>query len=286
MKEIEQQRKNWLSVNKNIQKQILKLIIKASVYRSLIFLVSSLHYKKKKMFQNQNIHHLLFLDIETVPQYEYWDDVPKEIQELFELKTQYQRKDEIPVAEFYERAGIWAEFGKIVCISVGYFVKRVQQNEFRITSFYGDDEQQLLLEFKELLTQHFNQKFHLLCAHNGKEFDFPYIARRMIIHQIQLPEKLNLFGKKPWEVPHLDTMELWKFGDYKHYTSLKLLTSILNIPSPKEDIDGSEVAHVYYKEKNLARIVTYCERDTVAVAQLLLRFQNKPLLTEEQLIKV
>ena len=125
-----------------------------------------------------------------------------------------------------------------------------------------------------------------MCAHNGKEFDFPYIARRMIIHQIELPSKLNLFGKKPWEIPHLDTMELGKFGDYKHYSSLQLLTTILGISSPKDDIDGSEVAKVYYKEKNLGRIVKYCEKDTIAVAQLLMRFNNEKLVEEHEIINV
>jgi uncharacterized protein YprB with RNaseH-like and TPR domain len=123
-------------------------------------------------------------------------------------------------------------------------------------------------------------------AHNGKEFDFPFIARRMIVHQIELPNKLNLFGKKPWEVPHLDTLEMWKFGDYKHFTSLKLLTAILGIPSPKDDIDGSEVANVYYKGKNIQRIVTYCEKDTIAVAQILLRFNNQELLKEKDIVSV
>ena len=154
----------------------------------------------------------------------------------------------------------------------------------RLKSFFGDEEKELLLEFKELLESHFNRNEHVLCAHNGKEFDFPYIARRMIINRIELPKKLNLFGKKPWEIPHLDTMELWKFGDYKHYSSLKLLTSILGIPSPKDDIDGNEVADVYYKEKNLDRIVAYCEKDTVAVAQLLLRFNNDELLEDFQIV--
>jgi len=125
-----------------------------------------------------------------------------------------------------------------------------------------------------------------LCAHNGKEFDFPFMARRMIVHKIELPQKLNLFGKKPWEVPHLDTLELWKFGDYKHYTSLKLLTSILGIPSPKDDIDGSEVAQVYYQEKNMDRIVKYCEKDTIVVAQVLLRFNNEALLNDEDITSV
>lgn len=233
-----------------------------------------------------NFENILFLDIETVPEVENYSDLSEEKQELFDLKTQYQRKDEITPSEFYERAGIWAEFGKIVCISVGFFSNfNSNSRAFRVTSFFGD-EVKILNDFKNLLENHFNKPQHLLCGHNGKEFDFPYIARRMIIHQIALPEKLNLFGKKPWEIPHLDTMELWKFGDYKHYTSLKLLTSILKIPSPKDDISGSEVGEVYYKEGNIDRIVRYCEKDAVAVAQLLLRFNNEPLMEEMDIIYV
>jgi uncharacterized protein YprB with RNaseH-like and TPR domain len=232
------------------------------------------------------LNNILFLDIETVPQEENWNSLSKTTQELFEQKTKYQRKDEFTAAQFYEKAGIWAEFGKIICISVGYFVDVEKNKQLRLTSFYGDDEHQLLSDFKVLLDTHFANKTSVLCAHNGKEFDFPFIARRMIVHQIELPKKLNLFGKKPWEVPHLDTLELWKFGDYKHYTSLKLLTSILGISSPKDDINGSEVAHVYYKEKDLQRIVTYCEKDTIAVAQILLRFNNEALLKEEDIVKV
>ena len=238
------------------------------------------------MLNKINIQNILFLDIETVPEVELFSDLSDEKQELYALKTQYQRKDETTAEEFYHRAGIWAEFGKIICISVGYFVENEGAEQFRITSFSSDDEAVILTDFKKLLDTHFNQNKHLLCAHNGKEFDFPYIARRMIINRIDLPKKLDLFGKKPWEVPHLDTLELWKFGDYKHYTSLKLLTSILGIPSPKQDIDGSEVAKVYYQEKNLPRIVEYCERDTVAVAQLVLRFLNKPMLAETAIVKV
>ena len=228
----------------------------------------------------------MFLDIETVPEIELFADLSEEKKELYALKTQYQRKDETTAEEFYHKAGIWAEFGKIICISVGYFVDNKGEKQLRVTSFFGDDEAVVLTDFKKLLDKHFNQNKHLLCAHNGKEFDFPYIARRMIINRIDLPKKLDLFGKKPWEVPHLDTMDLWRFGDYKHYTSLKLLTSILGIPSPKQDIDGSEVANVYYKEKDLPRIVEYCERDTVAVAQLLLRFLNKPILEAKSIVTI
>lgn len=232
------------------------------------------------------LNDILFLDIETVPQEENWSLLSKTTQQLFDKKTQYQRKEEFTAEQFYERAGIWAEFGKIICISVGYFVDVKETKQLRITSFFGDDEHTILNDFKTLLDKHFSKKASVLCAHNGKEFDFPFIARRMIVHQIELPKKLNLFGKKPWEIPHLDTLELWKFGDYKHYTSLKLLTSILGVPSPKDDIDGSEVANVYYKEKNLQRIVVYCEKDTVAVAQILLRFNNEPLLKDENIVRV
>ena len=233
-----------------------------------------------------NLKEILFLDIETVPEFENWKDLSKEAQELFDKKTQYQRKEKVTADEFYDRAGIWAEFGKIICITVGYFVEIDKKKQLRLTSFFGDDEFKVLVDFKELLDKHFNNKNNVLCAHNGKEFDFPFIARRMIIHQIQLPGKLNLFGKKPWEVPHLDTLDLWKFGDYKHYTSLKLLTSILGIPSPKDDIDGSEVSDVYYKQKNIDRIVSYCEKDTIAVAQIILRFNNEKTLSEKDIISI
>lgn len=235
---------------------------------------------------NIKLQNILFLDIETVPQQEFWNNLSEEEKELFSQKTQYQRKEEITAEEFYQRAGIWAEFGKIICISVGFFSGEEHNYQFRVKSFFGDDEKKVLEDFKQLLENHFSKSQHLLCAHNGKEFDFPFMARRMIIHQISLPKKLNLFGKKPWEVPHLDTLELWKFGDYKHYTSLKLLTYVLGVPSPKEDIDGSEVAKVYYEEKNLDRIVKYCERDTIAVAKIFLKLNNQELLKEQQIIKV
>ena len=236
-------------------------------------------------FKNE-LSDILFLDIETVPQKEHWENLSSKEKELFSQKTQYQRKDEITAEDFYERAGIWAEFGKIICISVGFFTGLEENKMFRVKSFFGYDEHKILSEFKELLESHFSKNQHVLCAHNGKEFDFPFIARRMIIHQIVLPKKLNLFGKKPWEVPHLDTLELWKFGDYKHYTSLKLLTHVLGVPSPKDDIDGSEVAKVYYQENNIERIVTYCEKDTIAVAQILLKMNNEKLLEDKNIIKV
>lgn len=237
------------------------------------------------MIKKINLEHILFLDIETVPEQQYFEDLDDTAKLLWEAKTKYQRKEDFTAEEFYDRAGIWAEFGKIVCISVGYFVLKGDVRNFRVTSFYGD-EVKILKDFKNLLETHFNRPHHVLCAHNGKEFDFPYIARRMIINRIDIPFKLDLFGKKPWEVPHLDTLELWKFGDYKTYTSLKLMAHILDIPSPKDDIDGSEVCKVYYEEGNLDRIIIYCEKDTVTVAQILLRLRNEELLTEDEILSV
>ena len=234
------------------------------------------------MLHKIDLTKILFLDIETVPEEEHFDQLSPYRKELWAQKSAYQRGDEESPEAFYGSAGIWAEFGKIVCISVGYFVAQAEERNFRIKTFFGE-EKKLLLEFKELLENHFNLRTHVLCAHNGKEFDFPYIARRMIIHNITLPVKLNLFGKKPWEVPHLDTLELWKFGDYKHYTSLKLLTSVLGIPSPKDNIDGSEIFRVYYEENDIERIVTYCQKDTIAVAQIILRLRGEALLEPNEI---
>lgn len=234
------------------------------------------------MLHKMHLENILFLDIETVPEEEKFDQLSATKQKLFTHKTAYQRKEETTPEEFYDRAGIWAEFGKIVCISVGFFNPKGSERNFRLKSFYGE-EKEILVDFKHLLEDYFFKPQHLLCAHNGKEFDFPYIARRMLIHGIALPEKLNLFGKKPWEVPHLDTLELWKFGDYKHYTSLKLLTEVLQIPSPKDDIDGSQVAKVFYEEQNIDRIIVYCEKDVIAIAQVFLRFRQEELLEEYEI---
>jgi uncharacterized protein YprB with RNaseH-like and TPR domain len=237
------------------------------------------------MIEKISLENILFLDIETVPEEENFELLDEEKKVLFGLKTQYQRKEDFTPEEFYDRAGIWAEFGKIVCISVGYFTFKSDIRRFRVTSFYGE-EKKILQDFSNLLNTHFNQPQHIMCGHNAKEFDFPFIARRMIINQVPIPNKLNLFGKKPWEVPHLDTLEMWKFGDFKHYTSLKLLTKVLNIPSPKDDISGNEVAHVYYVEKDIDRIIIYCEKDVIAVAQIILRLKREDLLIEEEIIHI
>lgn len=236
------------------------------------------------MLHKLHLRNILFLDIETVPEAASYKDLSDEARELWELKSRYQRKEEFTAEEYYERAGIWAEFGKVICISAGYFTGSGKDREFRLRSFSGKEEA-LLRDFASLLEEYFSNPGKLLCAHNGKEFDFPYLARRMLILGIPLPNSLNLFGKKPWEIPHLDTMELWKFGDFKHYTSLKLLAHVLGIPSPKDDIDGSMVRDVYYEENNLERIVQYCERDVITVARIFLRLRNEALLAEDQIVR-
>ena len=238
------------------------------------------------MLLNLDLTKILFLDIETVPQVASYDALDETTASLWDEKASKLSKDEQTGEDIYERAGIYAEFGKIICISVGVFnLREGGKREFRMRSFYGDDEKVLLREFSEMLNNHFGRADNLLCAHNGKEFDFPYIARRMVINGIPIPKILNSVGKKPWEVQHLDTMELWKFGDWKSYTSLKLLTHVLGIPTPKTDIEGKDVARVYYEEKDLERIERYCKRDTLAVAQLLLRFRGEDILEEDQIVE-
>jgi 3'-5' exonuclease len=231
------------------------------------------------MLENTKIENILFLDIETVPQYPDYDGLPEGMKKFWDKKAGYiSKNDEDTPRSLFGRSGIYAEFGKIICISTGF----IYEDTFRVKSFYGDDEKALLAEFAQMLNSFYNKPHHRLCGHNSKEFDVPYIARRMLINGITLPGILSLFGKKPWEIPHLDTMELWRFGDYKNFTSLDLLTTIFNIPSPKDDIDGSMVASVYYEEKDLPRIVEYCQRDTLAVAQLLLRYLGRPVIAPDK----
>jgi len=234
------------------------------------------------MLDNIKIENILFLDIETVPQYSDFNSVPEKFKEFWDKKSGYFRNEEQLPSDVYQRAGIYSEFGKIICISVGIAVSKTEQRTFRLKSFFGDDESILLKEFAEMLNKYHSSNSELqLCAHNGKEFDFPFIARRMLINGIKLPKLLDIAGKKPWEVMFLDTMELWKFGDYKNYTSLNLLTQIFNIPTPKDDIDGSMVADVYWKDKDLLRIVIYCEKDVLAIAQLFLKYKGEELIPQE-----
>jgi len=237
------------------------------------------------MLELVNLENILFIDIETVPMYADFDQLPDIYKKLWTRKAEFlPKKPEDTPATIYSRAGIYAEFGKIICISVGAMKTINSKKSFKIKSFFGDDEKKLLEEFVQLLNSHYSKKENLLCGHNIKEFDIPYLSRRMIINGVKLPVMLDLAGKKPWEVGHLDTLELWKFGDYKNFTSLELLATIFGIPTPKDDIDGSDVARVYYIEKDLKRIVTYCQKDVLTVVQLMLKYQGKQLINESDVI--
>lgn len=232
------------------------------------------------MLRNIQPESLFIFDIETVSAVKDFDSLSPEFQKLFDDKLGKLRKeDETPQAFYTSRAGIYAEFGKIICISGAYITIKNDEPHLKIKTFYGHDEKLLLEEFMPtLLNVSKNNK--ILCGHNIREFDVPWLCRRMLINGMPLPPVLDIYGKKPWEVNHLDTLDLWKFGDYKHYTSLHLLSSILGIPTPKDDIDGSMVGRVYWEEGDLKRIAHYCSKDVVAVAQVILRLKNMPLLKD------
>lgn len=239
------------------------------------------------MLEKIDLSKILVLDIETVPQYPSFADVPEKWQSLWSKKSATLRKTEgESEADVYPRAGIYAEFGKIVCISCGFFSSAGRSYQFRVKSFYGSDEAKLLTDFNYMLEKHFSDIGSSLCAHNGKEFDYPYIARRCLLNGLEIPSLLDIAGKKPWEVNLLDTMELWKFGDYKNYTSLELLAASFGIPTPKDDIDGSMVWKVFWQENDIERIMTYCQKDVVTVAQLMLKFRNEAMLTDDQIILI
>ena len=231
---------------------------------------------------------ILFLDIETVPQTYEWKQLDERTAQLFSDKTRYdQERQEKSAEQIYgEKGGILAEFGKIICIGVGSLHRAGNDLKLRVTSYHGDNEYDLLTRFVDLMHKHYGTDEHWLCGHNGKEFDFPWIARRCVINRIALPKLLDIAGLKPWEVGHLDTMNLWSFGDRKAYTSLALLTHILGIPTPKDDITGADVARVYYEDKDLERIATYCKKDVVATTQLFLRLTGRELLRQDHIALV
>ena len=241
------------------------------------------------MLEHVKIDDVLFLDIETVPGVSQFNSLDPYVQELWEEKKgKHKTEEDSTEAYYFSNAGIFAEFGKIICITVGRTSQTGMFQEFELISFYGDDEVKLLIEFSTFLQQEHKKKRNLtLCGHNIREFDIPYICRRMVVNQLPLPAMLDLAGKKPWETKHLiDTMELWKFGDSKNYTSLKLLAAVLGFPSPKDDIDGSDVGRVYWEDNDLDRLSLYCEKDVLATVQLLLRFKRMPLLQQEQIVHI
>ncbi|MFL5753637.1 MAG: 3'-5' exonuclease [Bacteroidia bacterium] len=229
------------------------------------------------MLTDTELKHILFLDIETAPLVYNYNELAPEMKALWNKKWQFNK--EITPEQQYAKAGIYAEFAKVICISTGMF----NGGKFEVSSFCGDDEKLLLAQFSESLSKSLNKKQQILCAHNGKEFDFPFICRRLLINGLPLPNALNIAGKKPWDIQHLDTMELWKFGDYKNYTSLNLLAAIFNIPTPKDEIEGSDVARVYYEEKNLEKIKRYCCKDVVTVARIVQKYKGMEMLSDSRI---
>ncbi len=233
---------------------------------------------------NFSLENLLVLDIETVRSHKHYEDMPARLQAQWDRKASFlhAENEETPKELFEDRGGIYAEFGKVVCISVGFFTYTGSELALRVKALFHNDEEILLNDLNRLL-QKFDNKNLTLCGHNGKEFDFPYLARRMLINNIKLPTILNTSGKKPWEVNHLDTMEMWKFGDRKNFTSLELLATLFEIPTSKNAIDGSQVSSVYYEEQDLNRIAKYCSKDVVVTAQLLLKLNQQAPIKEENI---
>lgn len=237
--------------------------------------------------EKAKMENILFLDVETVPlKYKYNELDPYEKQ-LWDMKVKHLDLDEASAKKHYEeRAGVQAEFSKIVCISTAIVYREKNKRRIRVKSFYDHDEKKVLEGFCNLVNTHFNGLTHHLCAHNGREFDFPFLCRRLLVNNMKLPAILSINGKKPWETRLLDTMELWRFGDHRNFTSLELLAHLFGVPSPKEDIRGEDVKHVYYKDKDLERISAYCKRDALTVAQLFLKFRNESIIPQEDIIFV
>jgi len=237
------------------------------------------------MLENVSTENVLFIDIETAPAAKQYDLLPEIFQELWHDKFSRHLKEGEKIEEqFFNNAGIYAEFGKVICISAG-MLKKDDSNvqKLRIRSFSGNDEAAVLSNFAEMLNKHYsNVEKYLFCGHNINEFDIPFLCRRMLVNSIRLPSLLDIGGLKPWQIKNIDTLQHWKFGDYKSYTSLKLLAALFNIPTPKDDISGKDVGRVYWHEENLERIKIYCQKDVLTVAQLLMRFKGLPLITEQQ----
>lgn len=240
------------------------------------------------MLESISSEDILFIDIETVPQKAGFEELPEHFQKLWDKKSVYFRDENLAAADVYERAGIYAEFGRIICISAGVIIQKNGERYYRVKSFHDSDEKKLLSAFNDMLEKFTSNSGKKLCAHNGLEFDYPYIARRTLINGLRMPRILDVSGAKPWEIKDrlLDTLQMWKFGDYKNYTSLDLLCAVFNIPTPKDDIDGSQVAQVYYMEGDLDRIIRYCEKDTLALANLLLRYKGEAIISIDNLLVV
>jgi len=231
------------------------------------------------------LKNILFIDIETVSLTKEFEELPQRLQEHWKKKaSRLKNEEDLPPEKLYfDRAAIYAEFGKVICIGVGGFYE--QDTKFKAKTLAYGDEKELLLNFKKLVEDHSAKGNLILCAHNGREFDFPYLCRRMLINGIKLPSVLDITGKKPWEVLHIDTLEFWKFGDYKNFTSLDLLSSVFEIPGSKVHMDGSEVNTNFYFQNNAQKIAEYCREDVIVLAQLYLKLNGREILNNEDLLR-
>lgn len=233
-----------------------------------------------------DLNRIMFLDIETVPGEARYDDLSDQMQMLWEKKaktmSEFVNFSDNSARELYNRAAIYAEFGKIVCISVGIF----NNGKFLLHSFASKDEMSLLEDFVTRMGTWLNDPTRAICGHNAKEFDIPFIARRLLINGFKLPKMFNISGKKPWEIPHLDTMDMWKFGDYKHFTSLELLAAIFGIPTPKDDINGSQVGQVFWMDGDIERIATYCQKDVLTTARLYLKLAGTGMEIDDEIVEI
>ncbi len=240
------------------------------------------------MIVKMPLENFLIIDIETVSEQKDFDTLHTDWKKLWEEKVRHILPEDITAGEYYpQRAGVMAEFAKVVCISMAYFKKESTGYQLRVKSFAGHNEKELLQQFVQTVGQmeaiHNRWSF---TGHNIKEFDIPFLCRRLLINSLAIPAYLDFQNMKPWETNMVDTFQYWRFGDYKNYTSLKLLAGALNVPSPKDDIDGSMVGGVYWQENDVERIATYCQKDVVTVANIILRFKNLPLLKEDEVIIV
>ena len=223
---------------------------------------------------------ILFIDIETVPLVYRYEDLDENSRVLWDRKWLFG-KDIVPEVQ-YQKAGIYAEFAKVICIGYGFF----REKNYYVGSFADADERVVLQKFSAFLKNSFNTDHHVLCAHNGKEFDFPFLCRRFLINNLPLPKLFQIQGKKPWEIKHIDTMDLWKFGDIKNYSSLNLLAHVFNIPSPKDDMDGSMVAKTFYEDRDLKRIDNYCKKDVITLTRVYGRFAGLSDINVDEIIFV
>ncbi len=233
------------------------------------------------------LKNILFIDIETVSEYHSYEMLNSRMRKAWDHKALLINEEKTSDELYFQKAAIYAEFGKVIAIGAGFFYTDDDKKEcFKVKCFSGDNEKIMLQEFINLVETKYKNKKLVFCAHNGKEFDYPYLCRRMLINQLDIPKALDLTGKKPWENSHLDTLDLWKFGDRKNYTSLDLLTAVFDIPGSKNDLDGSMVNEVYYLNNDLERIGNYCMQDVIVTAQLYLKLHNKPLIEYENIITI